>query len=274
MINSEYVPTIRLEEIFRQAGESHIVVNAHSINNGEYPEFNGKDSDFFFMHRSGEADIRDTIEELVTGRLASYYDFVKDSSDVQVLTPTRKGGLGTASLNELLQSVINPAMPARNERKFGSKTLREGDKVMQIRNNYRMEWQQLGRQSGRGIFNGDMGVINTIDTDNAKVIVDFDGKFVTYDNEELDELELAYAVTVHKSQGCEFPAVIIPISGFPPMLATRNLLYTAITRGKKLVILVGSEERMQRMIDNNRIDERYTGLEDRLREIDLGRGLT
>lgn len=119
-----------------------------------------------------------------------------------------------------------------------------------------------------------MGVINTIDTDNAKVIVDFDGKFVTYDNEELDELELAYAVTVHKSQGCEFPAVIIPISGFPPMLATRNLLYTAITRGKKLVILVGSEERMQRMIDNNRIDERYTGLEDRLREIDLGRGLT
>ena len=274
MINSEYVPTIRLEEIFRQAGESHIVVNAHSINNGEYPEFNGKDSDFFFMHRSGEADIRDTIEELVTGRLASYYDFVKDSSDVQVLTPTRKGGLGTASLNELLQSVINPAMPARNERKFGSKTLREGDKVMQIRNNYRMEWRQLGRQSGRGIFNGDMGVIDTIDTDNAKVIVDFDGKFVTYDNEELDELELAYAVTVHKSQGCEFPAVIIPISGFPPMLATRNLLYTAITRGKKLVILVGSEERMQRMIDNNRIDERYTGLEDRLREIDLGRGLT
>ena len=150
------------EEIFRQAGESHIVVNAHSINNGEYPEFNGKDSDFFFMHRSGEADIRDTIEELVTGRLASYYDFVKDSSDVQVLTPTRKGGLGTASLNELLQSVINPAMPARNERKFGSKTLREGDKVMQIRNNYRMEWRQLGRQSGRGIFNGDMGVIDKI----------------------------------------------------------------------------------------------------------------
>lgn len=270
MINSDYVPTIRLEEIFRQASESRIVVNAHSINSGEYPESGGRDSDFFFMHRRGEEEIRETIEELVTGRLESYYDFVKGNGDIQVLTPTRKGGLGTASLNEMLQSIINPASEELNERKFGSKVFREGDKVMQIRNNYQMEWQQLGRQSGRGIFNGDMGVINTIDNDNAKMVVDFDGRFVTYDSEELDELELAYAVTVHKSQGCEFPVVIMPISGFPPMLATRNLLYTAITRGKKLVILVGSEERMHRMIDNNRIDERYTGLEARLREVDMG----
>ena len=270
MINSDYVPTIRLEEIFRQASESRIVVNAHSINSGEYPESGGRDSDFFFMHRRDEEEIRETIEELVTGRLESYYDFVKGNGDIQVLTPTRKGGLGTASLNEMLQSIINPASEELNERKFGSKVFREGDKVMQIRNNYQMEWQQLGRQSGRGIFNGDMGVINTIDNDNAKMVVDFDGRFVTYDSEELDELELAYAVTVHKSQGCEFPVVIMPISGFPPMLATRNLLYTAITRGKKLVILVGSEERMHRMIDNNRIDERYTGLEARLREVDMG----
>ena len=270
MINSDYVPTIRLEEIFRQASESRIVVNAHSINSGEYPESGGRDSDFFFMHRRGEEEIRETIEELVTGRLESYYDFVKRNGDIQVLTPTRKGGLGTASLNEMLQSIINPASEELNERKFGSKVFREGDKVMQIRNNYQMEWQQLGRQSGRGIFNGDMGVINTIDNDNAKMVVDFDGRFVTYDSEELDELELAYAVTVHKSQGCEFPVVIMPISGFPPMLATRNLLYTAITRGKKLVILVGSEERMHRMIDNNRIDERYTGLEARLRAVDMG----
>ena len=270
MINSDYVPTIRLEEIFRQASESRIVVNAHSINSGEYPESGGRDSDFFFMHRRDEEEIRETIEELVTGRLESYYDFVKRNGDIQVLTPTRKGGLGTASLNEMLQSIINPASEELNERKFGSKVFREGDKVMQIRNNYQMEWQQLGRQSGRGIFNGDMGVINTIDNDNAKMVVDFDGRFVTYDSEELDELELAYAVTVHKSQGCEFPVVIMPISGFPPMLATRNLLYTAITRGKKLVILVGSEERMHRMIDNNRIDERYTGLEARLREVDMG----
>lgn len=270
MINSEYVPTIRLKEIFRQATESHIVVNAHAINDGEYPEANGKDSDFFLMQRHSEDDIRNTIRELVTGRLENYYDFVKDSGDIQILTPTRKGALGTSSLNEMLQLILNPESPDLNEKKFGSKLFREGDKVMQIRNNYQMDWKQLGMQDGTGIFNGDMGVINTIDNESGKVIVDFDGKFVTYSSEDLDELELSYAVTVHKSQGCEFPVVIIPISWFPPMLATRNLLYTAVTRGKKLVVLVGSEERIRQMIDNNRIDDRYTGLEGRLRELDFG----
>lgn len=270
MINSEYISTIRLKEIFRQAGESHIVINAHAINDGEYPEANGKNSDFFLMQRNSEDSIRETICELVTGRLGNYYDFVKDSSDIQILTPTRKGALGTNSLNEMLQLILNPKTPTLNEKRIGSRIFREGDKVMQIRNNYQMEWKQLGKEDGMGIFNGDMGVINSIDNENGRIVVDFDGKFVTYSVEDLDELELSYAVTVHKSQGCEFPVVIVPLSWFPPMLATRNLLYTAVTRGKKLVVLVGGEERMRQMIDNNRIDNRYTGLESRLRELDFG----
>jgi exodeoxyribonuclease V alpha subunit len=270
MINSDYIPTIRLKEIFRQAGESLIVVNAHLINSGEYPGFNEKDSDFFMMEKKTDEDIVATIESLFTGRLESYYDFVRSWRDIQVITPTRKGKLGTASLNQVLQSVLNPASPDRAERQFGGKTFRVGDKVMQIRNNYSMEWRQPGGGFGTGVFNGDMGTIESIDTDTHQVVVCFDDRYVTYGVDEIDELELAYAITVHKSQGSEFPVVVMPMWGFPPMLMTRNLLYTAVTRGRRLVVIVGSQKRMEQMIDNNRSDERDTGLEWRLRQRDLG----
>lgn len=274
MINSEYIPTARLREIFRQAGESLIVVNAHMINKGEYPYFNEKDKDFFMMHRQSEDDILATIKDLFSGRLQNYYEFIKTGYDIQVLTPTKKGTLGTVNLNNVLQEVLNPPAEGKREKKQGSRILREGDKVMQIRNNYMMEWKQDGNfKSGRGVFNGDMGVIERIDPDFGMVAVRYDDKLVTYEAEELQELELAYAITVHKSQGSEFPAVIMPMSWFPPMLMTRNLLYTAVTRGKKLVVVVGFEDRLKSMVDNNRIDERYTGLTSRLKKIDFGETL-
>lgn len=270
MIESEYIPTIRLKEIFRQASESKIVVNAHLINSGEYPEPSGRDGDFFLMQRDHEEEILTTIKELVGGRLARYYDFVQSGRDIQVITPTRKGALGTGNLNAALQEVLNPAQPERRERTFGNKIFREGDKVMQIRNNYSMEWRQLGSQSGTGVFNGDMGIIEAVDNEAGTVVVNFEERFVTYGTEDLDELEPAYAITVHKSQGSEFPVVIVPMTWFPPMLMTRKLLYTAVTRGKKLVVLVGVEERMRRMIDNDRADARFTGLKARLQQQDLG----
>ena len=270
MIQSEYIPTIRLQEIFRQAKESRIIINAHCINRGEYPEHNGKNSDFFFMHRDSEEKIIKTIQELCGGRLKNYYDFVEEGKNIQIITPTRKGKLGTVNLNKVLQEVLNPTSPDLKEKSFHGNVFREKDKVMQIRNNYQLEWKQAGTKGGRGIFNGDMGEIVSIDNENEKIIVNFDGRFVTYDNENLNELILSYAITVHKSQGCEFPVVIIPMSWFPPMLMTKNLLYTGITRGKQLVIIVGSEERMRQMIDNDRSDERYTGLKMRLKEQDFG----
>lgn len=274
MINSEYIPTARLKEIFRQAGESLIVVNAHMINKGEYPYFNEKDKDFFMMHRQSEDDILATIKELFAGRLENYYEFIKSGYDIQVLTPTKKGTLGTVNMNNVLQEVLNPPSEDKREKKNGGRILREGDKVMQIRNNYMMEWKQDGDfKTGRGIFNGDMGIIERIDNDFGRVAVRYDDKLVVYETEELVELELAYAITVHKSQGSEFPAVIMPMSWFPPMLMTRNLLYTAVTRGKQLVVIVGFEDRVKGMVDNNRIDGRYTGLADRLRQIDFGNTL-
>lgn len=265
MIKSEYVPTIRLKEIFRQAEESMIVVNAHMINEGEYPIRGGDDDDFFFMRQDDEEEILKTIKELVGSRLPAHYSFIESAKDIQVLSPTRRGLLGTVNLNAILQEVLNPESERLNERKFGSLIFREGDKVMQTKNNYQTEWKSLDDfKSGKGVFNGDMGVISAIDNDNDKVYVDFDDKSVVYEGQDLEELELAYAVTVHKSQGSEFPVIIIPVSAFAPMLMTRNLLYTGITRGKKLVVIVGSEKRLQQMIDNNKSDERYTGLAYRL----------
>ena len=270
MIRSEYIETVRLRGIFRQAEESRIIVNAHRINNGEYPVTGNRDDDFFFLHRDSEEDMLRTVRELVSGRLSSYYDFINSDQDVQVLTPTRRGLLGTANLNSVLQETLNPPAPEKAERKYGAKTYREGDKVMQIRNNYQAVWIDTDQTSGTGIFNGDLGTIETIDNEEDRIVVWFDDKRVVYSGTDLEELELAYAVTVHKSQGSEFPAVIIPISAFPPMLMTRNLLYTGVTRGKQLVVLVGRENRLQQMIDNNRIDERNTGLAARLRAYDLG----
>ena len=269
LIESEYVQTCILKEIFRQAGESMIVVNAHRINKGEYPAVNAKDKDFFFMERASEKHMTDLILELVTKRLAAYYEGIVPIRDIQVLTPVRKGPLGSIALNAALQEALNPAREDLAEKKFGERIFREKDKVMQIKNNYQLGWCRARDFSdGQGVFNGDVGFIESIDKDAGTLMVIFDeDRYVTYDFSQLDELELAYAVTVHKSQGSEFPIVVMPISWFPPVLATRNLLYTAVTRGKEVVVLVGSENRMRAMVDNNRIKMRYSGLKYRLQQL-------
>ena len=266
IIDSDFVGVTALTEIFRQAEESMIVVNAHRINNGEYPISNVTGKDFFFMERKSETLIRELLVELVEKRLPLYYDVKDPLADVQVLTPTRKGELGTGSLNTLLQEILNPPSPEKSEKRFGDKLFREGDKVMQIKNNYSIGWRRRRDFSeGEGIFNGDVGFISRIDNDGGTLTVIYDeDRFVEYDNTILDELELAYALTVHKSQGSEFPIVVMPVFYVPPMLATRNLLYTAVTRGKQAVVLCGGQRFVKSMVDNNRIKERYSGLKSRL----------
>lgn len=266
ILNCEFIHSVRLTEIFRQARESLIVVNAHRINQGEYPDINKKDKDFFLLRRGGEKEIAATIKDLCIRRLPAYYTDCDAVRDMQVLTPMRKGGLGCVSLNKELQAALNPPSPEKREKKFGDRIFREGDKVMQIKNNYQLEWKRLDDFSeGKGMFNGDVGFVHTVDAEYGTIAVQFDdGKFVQYEFSQLDELELAYAVTVHKSQGSEFPVVIMPVTWFPPMLATRNLLYTAVTRAKRVVVLVGQENCLNAMVDNNRIVERYSGLSVRL----------
>jgi len=267
LIASECLPVARLTEIFRQAAESAIITNAHRINKGEYPATNDREKDFFFMRRHSTEDVTQTILDLVTNRLPAYKKF-NSLHDIQVLTPMRKSPLGVVQLNAVLQAHLNPPSQKKREREYGAVTFREGDKVMQIRNNYDASWEVYGEKGirtdfGEGVFNGDMGIISSIDEDEMVVIFD-DNRRVAYGFSQLDELELAYAVTVHKSQGSEYRAVIIPAVNGPPMLLTRNLLYTAVTRAKELAVIVGSAETMHRMIDNNRVTERYTALARRL----------
>ena len=269
MIASEYIFFTKLTEIFRQARESMIVVNAHRINHGEYPECNVKDKDFFLMHRQSEKDMISTIKELCMSRLPGYYSDISSAADIQVLTPVRKGTLGSINLNRELQDVLNPPCESLEEKTFGERTFREGDKVMQIKNNYQLAWKNIEDfTEGEGVFNGDVGFIRKVDREFNEITVVYDEvRYVTYDFSQLDELELAYAITVHKSQGSEFPIVIMPVSWFPPMLATRNLLYTGVTRGKRAVVLVGSEQKLHAMVDNDRINERYSGLKARLKRM-------
>ena len=266
LIGSGMVHTVKLTEIFRQAEESMIVVNAHRINTGEYPLINTKDKDFFFLERKSDAEIRDLIVDLVTRRLPKYYSDLDPLSDIQVLTPMHKRTIGTTALNAALQEEINPPVPGCKEKKHGDYTFREGDKIMQIRNDYEIKWRKPGgAEEGEGVFNGDVGVIRSIDPDDGKMTVVYDDdRFCEYDFDMLDEIEPAYAMTVHKSQGNEFPVIVMPVSAFPPVLATRNLLYTAITRGERAVVLVGSRKWMNAMVDNNRIRMRYSGLEQKL----------
>ncbi len=266
IIESGMIRTVKLTHIFRQAEESMIVVNAHRINSGEYPVTNVKDKDFFFMTRKNENDMRSLIIDLATRRLPGYYKDLDPLADIQVLTPTHKGAVGTEALNQALQEAVNPAAPGVSEKKYGGAVFRKGDKVMQIKNDYDIELRYSGgRTAGKGVFNGDVGEITSIDNENGVLVVRYDDdRYAEYDASMLDELELAYAMTVHKSQGNEFPVIVMPITRFPPMLATRNLLYTAITRGKRAVVLVGFREWLNAMVDNNRITQRYSGLEQRL----------
>ena len=267
ILDSEVIHAVRLETIFRQAQESLIVINAHRINRGEMPCCNDREKDFFMMRRDTQAAMVETIISLCRDRLPRHYTALNALRDIQVLTPVRKGAVGTGELNKRLQQALNPPGEGKAERRFGETLFREGDKVMQIRNNYELAWRRTGSSGeGHGVFNGDMGYIETIDNEYDTMTVVFDEeKYVRYDSTTFDELEPAYAVTVHKSQGSEFPAVIMPMAWFPPMLATRNLLYTAVTRGRKLVVLVGSDKQLQVMVENNRSRERYSGLSQRLR---------
>ena len=269
MISSEYIYSTKLTEIFRQAKESMIVVNAHRINHGEYPDCNAKGKDFFLLRRSAEKEMLETIKTLCLKRLPDYYSDISPTADIQVLTPVRKGLLGSINLNRELQDVLNPPCAELEEKQFGDRIFREGDKVMQIKNKYQMTWKNLEDfTEGEGVFNGDVGVIHRVDREFNEVTVVYDEvRYVTYNFNQLDELELAYAITVHKSQGSEFPIVIMPVSWFPPVLATRNLLYTGVTRGKRAVVLVGSENKLDAMVDNDRINERFSGLGVRLSRI-------
>ena len=268
IVSSEIIHTVRLTEIFRQAQESMIVVNAHRINRGEYPFCNEKEKDFFMMRRNSEASVLATIKELCSRRLPAYYSDCDPVRDIQVLTPVRKGTLGIYNMNKELQAILNPPSPEKDEKELQNRIFRVGDKVMQIKNNYRLEWKRSDNfLDGEGVYNGDIGFVRNIDFEDNKITVVFDDvKYVEYEFQQAEELELAYAMTVHKSQGSEFSVVIMPMAYFPPMLANRNLLYTGVTRGKKGVVLVGSERMMHAMIDNNRIDERYSGLGMKLRK--------
>lgn len=266
IIKSDRFATVELTHIFRQAQESLIVTNAHAVNHGEYMNLESKSGDFFFLPRQEDAQTAATIAELCKKRLPKSYGLTVFEG-IQVITPSRKGDAGTEMLNSALQSAINPPARGKAEKKVRDFTLREGDKVMQIKNNYDIEWNKNGTQ-GFGIFNGDIGVIKKIDLSEELITVDFEDKICEYDYTMLDELELAYAITVHKSQGSEYPIVIMPLYRYTPKLLTRNLLYTAITRAQSIVILVGNGEVAKAMVDNNRQTKRYTGLRYALEKYD------
>jgi exodeoxyribonuclease V alpha subunit len=266
IIASERFNTIRLKEIFRQASASLIVTNAHAINTGEYPELDKKDADFFFVPRENDNDIARTVTDLCLNRLPKTYGD-KIRLNLQIITPSRKGGAGTAVLNHMLQEALNPPSPKKREKKTHDITLREGDKVMQIKNNYNITWQKEETE-GIGIFNGDIGTILHINYEDETMQINFDERMTVYEFSMLDELEHAYAITVHKSQGSEYPVVIIPMYGFAPQLMTRNLLYTAVTRAQEMVILVGRRDVVAAMVNNDRRAKRYSALTELLRAFD------
>ena len=264
LIDSGRFATVRLTEIFRQAQKSLIVTNAHAINRGELPRLDVKDNDFFFMPRSEDASITATVAQLCGIRLPRTYGAMA-TTGTQVIVPSRKGEAGTEHLNVVLQATLNPPSPEKREHRFREITYREGDRVMQVRNNYDMEWERDNGMTGAGIFNGDVGVIESIDPTDGNMRIRFEDRTVTYEFSLLEDLEPAYAVTVHKSQGCEYPIVILPLGNVPPMLRSRNLLYTAVTRAQSIVIVVGREDVLADMVRNNRQTMRYTGLSERLR---------
>ena len=271
MIRAKAFPVVELTRIFRQASESDIVVNAHKIHAGQTVSLDNHSRDFFFLQRNDVRVIQKVILTLVSQKLPTYTD--ARPQDIQVLSPMRKGPLGVESLNEILQRYLNPPGPDKAERENGRGVFREGDKVMQIKNNYQLEWEIRGKhgiaaQRGMGVFNGDLGVITSINSFGELLTVEYEeGRFVDYTFKQLDELELAYATTIHKAQGSEYPAVVIPLLGGPKMLMTRNLLYTAVTRARKCVVLTGSADTFQAMIDNQTEENRYTTLSQRIGEL-------
>lgn len=271
VIDSGCFPVVRLTKIFRQASESDIVVNAHKINQGEKVVLDNKSMDFFFLQRNDANVIISVVLTLIQKKLPKFVDATM--FDIQVMTPMRKGLLGVERLNGILQQYLNPPEKSKNEREHGDGLFREGDKVMQIKNNYQIQWEKRGRygipiEKGDGVFNGDMGIVREINTFSELLTVEFDDcRFVEYSFKQLDELELAYAITIHKAQGSEYPAVVIPLLNGPRMLMNRNLLYTAVTRARKCVTLVGSPNTFYQMVDNEFEQKRYTTLKERIREL-------
>ena len=269
LINSKIIRVVMLDEIFRQQNESMIIENAHRINNGKNPYLNVNNKDFFFIKERDLGNISNIILDLISHRLPDFYNVNKNH--IQVLTPMKKGEVGINNLNNLIQERLNPKSSNKPEKKMGEYIFRLGDKVMQIKNNYNAQWEiihgDIVTDKGEGVFNGDLGYIHDINNEDSTLQVMFDDeKLVEYEFKDLDELKLAYAITVHKSQGSEFPIVIMPMSSGVPMLLTRNLLYTAVTRAKELVVLVGMERYMHMMINNNLIAKRYSSLDDKIKE--------
>ena len=261
LIASDTVPVVKLKEIFRQSLSSLIVTNAHKIVNGETPTLNETNSDFFFMQKSNTEDIAFTIADLCTRRLKNTYGY-SCMSDIQILSPTRKGILGTYELNNRIQSIINPKDPSKREISVNYFCLREGDKVMQNKNNYNINWVKENGEFGEGIFNGDIGILEEVNPSSKLIKVRFDDKVALYDEDSIADLELSYACTVHKSQGNEFEAVVMPVHHFAPQLMYRNLLYTAVTRAKKMLILVGDQSAIIKMVNNNKRILRFSGLKE------------
>lgn len=272
LIESKSFPTVMLKKIYRQAGESDIVMNAHRINMGQKIALNNKSKDFFFLPRNDVQVIYKHMIQLITEKLPRYVE--AQPYDIQVLTPMRKGSLGVETLNEILQRYLNPADPSRKEHAAGDRIFREGDKVMQIKNNYQLEWEIVSQygiriDSGSGVFNGDIGTIRRIREESSTVQVEYDEhRLVEYTFSQLDEIELAYAITIHKSQGSEYPVVLLPLLSGPKMLMNRNLLYTAVTRARKCVTILGSQEVVDGMIENENQYHRYTGLGRRILELE------
>lgn len=262
---------VELEKIFRQAKESDIIVNAHRINSGQQIALDNKSRDFFMLERNDANVIYKHMIQLIREKLPKYVGATP--FDIQVLTPMRKGSLGCETLNGILQQYLNPPDPLKHEHAWGSGIYREGDKVMQIKNNYQLEWEIVSKygipvDKGTGVFNGDMGRVLRIDENSASMVVEYDEqRRVTYPFSLLEELELSYAITIHKSQGSEYPAVILPLLGGARVLFNRNLLYTAITRAKSCVTILGSSGTVRDMIDNTSENRRYTSLAQRIREL-------
>lgn len=272
LIESGKTKVVRLDKIFRQASQSSIIINAHKINNGEQFDLNSKSDDFFFIYKPDSNSIINTIIEMVANRIPRKLNS-NDISEIQVLTPMKRGELGTINLNKILQEKLNPSSMLKNEKEFGNYIYREGDKVMQVKNNYSLEWQCFENNicvaNGLGVFNGDTGFIEKIDEYHKKMTIKFDdNKFVDYDFTQLDEIDLAYAITIHKSQGSEYKSIVVPIFGGPPMLMNRNLLYTAVTRAKDLVIMIGLPQTVYSMIKNKKKFERYSALDYRIKSLD------
>ena len=273
IIRSKFCHVVRLEKVFRQAAESDIILNAHRINRGEPVEYRKESRDFFSLERNQPQDIINVVIQLIVQKLPPYVN--ASPYDIQVLAPMRKGELGVLNLNDVLQKYLNPSSPDKVEREFHGVLFRENDKVMQIKNNYQLKWKKYNPygdvcEEGEGVFNGDSGVIRTISALTESVTVEFEeGKIAEYEFSEMEELELAYAITIHKSQGSEYPAVIIPLLSGPKMLFNRNLLYTAVTRAKKCVTIVGSRRMVDQMICNINEKKRYSSLCQRIQELEV-----